>query len=68
MGDFWTSLKVLGYVAAENLNKPYAKVKPCIMIRKELITNDSMTILGALGIGYISVDLDEEIPKFEYFL
>ena len=68
IGDFWSSLKVLGYVAAEKIYHPYENVIPCILIRKELITNDIIAILGKLKIVYITVDLIGNNPKFECYL
>jgi len=67
-GDFWTSLKILGYTAAERVHSPKRTVKPCIMLRKEAFTNDILCVLGRLKISYITINLSQDMPKFETFL
>ena len=67
-GDIWGAIKILGYVAAEKMITPYRNIKSCIMVRKEIVTNDFIAISGSLGISYITVDLRGGLPQFECFL
>jgi len=62
-GNFWASLKILGYCANEQLrNFRYKnKIKPVIMVRKEIVNYDFLAILRSLKIGYITFELNPEL-------
>lgn len=59
-GDFWDSLKILGYVKAYNLYHFTDAAKPMIMIKKDILDYDFRTILYTLEIGWITFDLLQE--------
>ena len=67
---FWESLKVLGYVEAMKLGlgAGQRRVSPVILVHKSILTADKMAIVGKLGLKYITFEMVEQVPMFEYFL
>ena len=69
-GDFWSSLKVIGYTKSMNLtmlknSQRKGFYKPVIMINKDLITYDILPILYHLKCGYISFEIKDNFVNFD---
>jgi hypothetical protein len=58
--DFWSSLKVLGYVKSQK------GAYPAIMIREKAINHDYLAILGALNLSYITFDIKDDYITFKF--
>jgi hypothetical protein len=57
-GDFFYSLKVVGYAKSQNMYNFNLDIKPAIMIRKDILKYDYRAILGALDISWIVFGFD----------
>lgn len=64
-GDFWDSLKVLGYVASLRLCNFAKDIIPLIMINKDILSYDKRAILSELGIGYITFTIINDSILFD---
>lgn len=65
-GDFWESLKILGYCQTDNLYHTNENTKPVVMLRKEILNYDYRVILYTLKIGWIAFTIREDnIITFE---
>jgi len=65
-GDFWESLKILGYAKNEYLkySRKIHDIIPTIMVRKEILSYDFLVLLKQLKIAYISFTIEKGIPQF----
>lgn len=63
--DFWGSFKVLGYAKATELTL-HQKVYPVVMLQKDIITEELLTLLYIMKIRYILFSKDKEGYFFEY--
>jgi len=65
ISDFWTALKVIGYVEAYKLFSFNRDVEPLIIVNKEVLTQECKTILYSLRISWIVFEISENKIKFD---
>jgi hypothetical protein len=64
-GDFWNSLKILGYVKADNLYHFNDNATPLVMLNKAILNYDYRVILYTLKIGWIAFTINNDNINFE---
>lgn len=63
-GDFWDSLKVLGYVQAYKLYHPNEEITPVIMINREILSYEKRAILSKLGVYFMAFTISDNYIQF----
>lgn len=67
-GNFWNSLKVLGYVEALKLNKFNNRYIPTICVEQCFINQDTLPIIHKLKLALITFSIDNTGINFSYDL